>query len=164
MTIIKPSGKFPWWAIPLICLASFSYEYNGAASRSTYNGCGMAVGLLAIIMIFISFSLLDGIQRILLAKKQMMKAVGSRYAMLLPLVFIIPGIGYRALSDKTIKGIMGDKEVPVWELQWGTSPLYGWLIGSFIAFLFLHTLLLIIQEVQRTAEQSAKLDTVSHAA
>lgn len=153
--IVRPVDKFPWWAIPLVGLASFSFEYNTPTSRLTYNGFGIAIGVLAIIMLFMSFRLLNGIQKVLLARKQMVQSVSSRFAVLLPFVIIVPGIGYRALSDRMIEGA-AEKKVYAWDFQWGASPLHVWLIGIFIAFLFLHTLLLIIREVLHTAERSAE--------
>ena len=150
--LINPVGKFPWWAVPLVGLASVSFEYNTPTSRLTYNGFGVAIGLLAIIMLFMSFGVLDGIQKVLIARRQMLRSVSSRYAALLPFVIIVPGIGYRALSDRMITG-MAEKQAYVWDFQWGGSPLHVWLIGVFIAFLFLHTLLQIIKEVLRTAEK-----------
>lgn len=134
-------------------MCSFSFETNSNTSSFNYDGIPVALGVIIIISIILIFRITKITQDILLSYKLINQKVKSKYDKLLLLVIIIPAIGYTARGD-SLKGIM-DKTVPSWFFKCGNSEVHGWLILSFLLFMILHRITLILQEIKRTKSNCA---------
>lgn len=63
-------------------------------------------------------------------------------------------IRYRAVSDELGQNIGTDEPAFRWEFEWGPLDLQVWFIALFVAFLFLHTVKLVIGELTETVRNT----------
>ncbi|MGF1530611.1 MAG: hypothetical protein ACFCU4_04560 [Puniceicoccaceae bacterium] len=146
---------FPWWAIPLIALASFRFEYHSENGSSFfYDGTGTAILVIGIISLVMVFGVTKRVQRVLKSHNLIERIPRSRFWVLLPFSIILPAIGYRALSGAGFIDDVSDKHVHHWDFQWGASPLHIWLVVGTLAIIFLHTTILTLTEIERKANNS----------
>jgi|GEM_PF-5657502 len=149
--------KFPWWwwAIPLMLLASFRYEHHSESGSSFwYDGTSTAIMVMGIASLVMIFGITKRVQSVLRAHNIIDNLPKSRFWILLPLSIILPGIGYRALSETGFKDDVADKFQYHWEFNWGATPLHGWLIAGSLAVIFLHTVVLTLSEIEGKANRS----------
>jgi uncharacterized membrane protein YjgN (DUF898 family) len=147
--------KFPWWAIPLIALASFRFEYHSEnGSTFSYDGTTTAVLVIGIISLVMVFGITKAVQRTLKAHGLIDRLPRSRFWVLLPFSIIVPGIGYRAISDTGFSSKFTDEYVFHWDFRWGAHPWHLWLIFGILSIIFLHTAKLTLDEIERSAKKS----------
>jgi len=144
--------KYPWWTIPLLALASFQFEYNWEeGAQFSYNGTETALIVIGIISITMVFNVQKGIQRVLKAHKFIENIPRSRFWMLLPFSIILPAIGYSAVSEVGFTDERSGDYLYQWDFCWGSTALHIWLILGTLAIIFLHTIILTLHEIERTA-------------
>lgn len=147
--------RFPWWAIPLVALASFRFEHhNENGSSFFYDGTRTALLAIGIISIVLVFGVTQGIQRALKAHNLIERVPRSRFWGLLPFSIILPAFGYRAISDAGFISRFSDEYVRHWDLHWGATPMHIWLIVGTLVIIFLHTVILTLKEIERSANNS----------
>jgi hypothetical protein len=155
--------KFPWWAIPLIAMASFRFEsHNENGSSFSYDGTGAAMMVTGIISLFMVFGVMRSVQRVLKAYNLIERLPRSRFWTLLPFSILFPSIGYRAISDTGFVSEFTDKYVHHWDLHWGASPSHIWFILGTLAIIFLHTAILTLREIERKANNSEQDASSNH--
>ena len=146
--------RYPWWIIPLLLLASFSYEYNQEdGSQFSYDGTNLALFAMVIISLGMVFAVLKRLQAALKAHNLIEDMPRSRFWPLLPLAIVIPLIGYRAVSKESFTSKYTDEYTPNWDFQWGSSDLRLWLVVGALLIIFLHTIIITIREIEKTALQ-----------
>jgi hypothetical protein len=147
--------KFPWWAIPLIAMASFRFEsHSESGSSFSYDGTGTALLVIGIISLFMVFGVMKRVQRVLKSHNLIERFPRSRFWALLPFSILLPSIGYRALSNTGFSDEFSDKYVYHWDFRWGASPFHIWFIVGTLAVIFLHTAQLTLREIERSAKKS----------
>lgn len=152
MKCIIENQKFPWWVIPLMALAAFRFEYHTEAGSSFYyDGTGIALFIIGIVSLVLIFGVTKQIQRVLKARNLIERIPRSRFWILLPLAMILPAIGYRAFSDSKVVDPFSEQTVYRWDFHWGDTSLHLWLILGTLAIIFLHTVILTLQEIERSS-------------
>ncbi|MEO1857487.1 MAG: hypothetical protein ABGY95_09040, partial [Rubritalea sp.] len=147
--------SFPWWVIPLMLLASFSYEsHSEDGSSLSFNGTGSALLVIGIVSLVMVFQVTKRIQAALKAHKLIDRIPRSRFWPLLPFSIIFPAIGYRAISESGFKSKFTDEYLHHWDFRWGGADLHIWLIVGVLVIIFLHTVILTLAEIERTAKNS----------
>lgn len=147
--------KFPWWAIPLIALASFRFEYrweSGASFR--YDGTVTALFIIGVILAVMVFGVTKRVQEVLKARNLISEVPRSPLWSLLPFSMLLPGIGYRAISHEGFTDQFAHKYVRHWDFHWGAAPLHVWLVFGTLGMIFLHTAILTVKEIERSTNGS----------
>lgn len=136
-------------------LASFSYEsHSENGSSLSFNGTGSAILVIGVISLVMVFQVTKRIQLVLKAHNLIDKVPRSRFWALLPFSIIFPAIGYRAVSESGFKSEFTDEYLRHWDFKWGGTDLHVWLIVGSLVIIFLHTVILTLIEIERTANNS----------
>jgi hypothetical protein len=149
------SQKFPWWAIPLIALASFRFEYRWESGSSfTYDGTATALLIIGVILAVMVFRVTKRVQEVLKARNLISEVPRSPLWSLLPFSILLPAIGYGAISQKGFTDPFSHKYVRHWDFHWGATPLHVWLVFGTLGMIFLHTAILTVKEIERSTNDS----------
>ena len=135
-----------------MAMASFRFEHHSEDGSSFwYDGTGAALLVIGIISLVMVFGVTKRVQRVLKAHNLIERIPRSRYWGVLPFSILLPAIGYRAFSDAGFTDDFSEKYVHHWDFQWGATPLHIWLIVGTLFIIFLHTAILTLREIERSA-------------
>ena len=144
--------SFPWWIIPLMLLASFSCEsHSESGSGFSFDGTVLAIWVISVMSLIMVFQVIERIQLALKALNLINKISRSRFWVLLPFSVI----GYR-VSEGGFKSEFTDEYLRHWDFKWGDPDLYIWLNVGSLVIIFLHTVILTLREIERTANKTAR--------
>lgn len=147
----KDKQRSPWWAIPLIALASFRYDYHWeSGAHFHYHGMNLAIPVICIIAIVMIAGIKKRVQSVLRTHKLIEHIPQSRLWMLLPFAIFMPACSYRSVSGPIITDTTGEHFFHQVDFNWGGGDKHIWFILGTLLIIFLHTTMLTLREIERS--------------